>query len=581
LAELGSLIGDHWIVEATLGRGGMGTVYRCHHSENTDIKAAIKVLAAQLREDDGARRRFVREAEVLARLEHPAVVQVRSVNAEADLPHMEMEFIEGSTLADRLEEGTLDADEAVALGLSLFDALHYLHDNKVQHRDIKPDNVILRTGGGLVLVDFGLALDAKVSRLTQHNVAFGTVAYAPPEWLHPSKLKPVAWDLYAAGVVLWELLTSGIPFPASGVGDARQQALQVMLSKQSAPPLDPGESFPPSLRVLIRELTHPRPDHRPESAYIVYRALVGVQTELQGEWDADATPPSTSRSYVMAIEEEATQVPPPFRNTAEWSSLEPGPLPTASSPGSEAHESWGPSVALLGAVALLLLAAAGTVVQSSVGDGEEMSIASFLGGAVQVGREVRMVVPALPDASLLTVKIDDRRPDSVEGDMLVFVDVDRGPHVLKWVYGADCETDVCPGDACGKWCGHDDAIQMVADGEEPMEISLAIEVPTRAVTVHVVAFENPKKKWGRKKGPPTLIGWLGDQKGVVEGADVLFEGVLPGRHPLRLTVGECGETRDCWPDGLCPEGCSNTEAVVVIGWGDTALTLPSELPLPP
>ena len=214
---------DIWVVERALGAGGMGSVYRCHNRHAKRILAAIKVLEVSLRRIPGAEARFIREAEILFQLEHPNIVKVRNVRTDVDPPYLEMEFVEGRSLENILAHGALEPGRALHIATQLCDAIRYLHSKGIRHRDIKPANVLL-DGDRAKLVDFGLAVEAGMSRITEEGMTFGTVSYAPPEWIDPERLNPTKWDLYALGVVMYEMLTGTVAFPVSHQGSVRQQA---------------------------------------------------------------------------------------------------------------------------------------------------------------------------------------------------------------------------------------------------------------------------------------------------------------------------------------------------------------------
>jgi eukaryotic-like serine/threonine-protein kinase len=277
LLEPGDQI-DIWVIDQRLGSGGMGSVYRAHNQAARRILAAVKILEGHIARHPEARARFIREAEILFTLEHPNIVKVRNVRVDGEHPYIEMEFVEGESIEDRLaRDGGLPLAEALPLMAQIASAVAYLHRRGIRHRDIKPANILIREGGQAKLVDFGLAMEADATRLTQGDMSFGTVSYAPPEWVDPERLDPVRWDLYAMGVVFWEMLTGAVAFPVSGEGDARQQAFQVILKKQSHPPLDPGEGVPEPVRALIRDLTAHEPEARLSDAAEVVARLEALE----------------------------------------------------------------------------------------------------------------------------------------------------------------------------------------------------------------------------------------------------------------------------------------------------------------
>lgn len=269
---------DIWVVEAQLGAGSPGSVYRVHERDAPNVKAAVKVFELPAREAPGYRERFVREAELTSTVDHPNVVKVRSLHVDHEPPYLEMELIEGATLEDLLKDSPLSLHRALSLMTQAADALNHLHEHGVRHRDIKPANLLVTDSDQLKLVDFGLAMDADPSQITENNVSFGTVAYAPPEWVDAEQLDSVAWDTYAMGVVFWEMLTGRVAFPTSGQGSARQEAMAVILGKQGHEPLDSGDVAPTSLRELIRDMTHSTPSTRLTDAGVILARLRAIDT---------------------------------------------------------------------------------------------------------------------------------------------------------------------------------------------------------------------------------------------------------------------------------------------------------------
>jgi hypothetical protein len=286
---------DGWVVEARLGSGGMGSVYRCRNASTERIVAALKVLDRSLRSNPDASTRFVREAEILAGLDHPNIVRVRNVRVDADPPYLEMEFVEGEALDAVIRRGPAGYTRARHLLLQLADAVAYLHARGVRHRDLKPANVLVDPSDRVRLVDFGLATETTLERITEEGLNFGTVSYAPPEWMDPERLDPVQWDLYALGVVFHELLTGSIAYPMSGEGAVKKQLLQVMMNKQVAPPLDPGPAFPDPVRRLVSDLTRIDPAERPQTATDVCARLRALPDVAPGA-DGATAPPAASRA---------------------------------------------------------------------------------------------------------------------------------------------------------------------------------------------------------------------------------------------------------------------------------------------
>jgi serine/threonine protein kinase len=196
-----------------LGHGGMATVYGARDLK-LDRDVAIKLLADNFAGDDEVRRRFSREARLAAKLDHPNIVQVFDVGEDEGRPYIVMEQVEGGTLGDRLDGRRRSVPRAEALRLlsQLCEGLGHAHAKKLVHRDIKPQNLLLRASDGcLKITDFGIARAAEeTTRLTQAGKVIGTERYMAPEQLSDGKITP-AVDVYACGVVADELLPQSRP----------------------------------------------------------------------------------------------------------------------------------------------------------------------------------------------------------------------------------------------------------------------------------------------------------------------------------------------------------------------------------
>lgn len=350
---------DVWEVVAPLGAGGMGTVFRCRNARAPRIEAAIKILDPAVRRVAGAEARFIREAEILHTLDHPNVVRVFNVHLTGDLPYIEMAYVRGQTLKDRLAEGPLPLSEALRLIAQLLDAVAYLHARGIRHRDIKPANVVVDDAGRLVLVDFGLAQDVGAVTITRANTTFGTATYAPPEWIRPEQIDAAAWDVYACGVVLHEMITGTSPFLALEGSDPCAHALQVMIIKQTHPALDPGPAWPEAVRALVRDMTEPDRARRLCDARVALtrtRAILGVP-----DTDTFRTPPSLPAvpgvavaSYTPTMRGHREAVPPTFPPDAVSLSLSSPWIDRLASPDSVRSLLGGLAGASLGLVTVIV-----------------------------------------------------------------------------------------------------------------------------------------------------------------------------------------------------------------------------------
>ena len=205
--ELASSFGPYRII-TRLGRGAMGVVYRAVDSR-TGRDVALKVMSDI--GDDVAATRFTREGEAVSRMVHRNIVTVYEAGVMEQCPYIAMELLEGITLAQRMAgDEPLSLDAKLDIVAQLCEGLQYAHDHGVVHRDVKPANVWLLKNGGVKLLDFGLAKVAG-STVTRAGCVVGSVAYMSPEQLSGIDVDGRS-DLFAAGVILYELLTGQRPF---------------------------------------------------------------------------------------------------------------------------------------------------------------------------------------------------------------------------------------------------------------------------------------------------------------------------------------------------------------------------------
>lgn len=211
----GDLFAGRYRVDAVIGRGGMGTVYRV--VDETDHRPlALKVLHSAASADASAADRFRRETQLLARIEHPAVPKIYASGIENDRMYFVCELIEGDDLRTFLKRrGTFPLDDIVSIAATVADALQVAHEKGIVHRDIKPHNIMVSTDGHVRLLDFGVArgvgLDMKT--ITTTGMIVGTPEYMSPEQFQALRVGPRS-DIYSLGVVMFELATGALPFRA-------------------------------------------------------------------------------------------------------------------------------------------------------------------------------------------------------------------------------------------------------------------------------------------------------------------------------------------------------------------------------
>jgi serine/threonine protein kinase len=254
-------------VECEVGHGAFGVVYKARDPKlNRDV--AIKVLYGDALGSKTAFARFLREAQVVAQMHHSNIVPVFELGERDGVNFIVSKFIDGQVLSEVIPENGVDPDRAADLTIQLLEALAFAHDINVLHRDVKPSNVILDGKGRLHLTDFGLAglIGRETGRMTQEGAKLGTPAYMAPEQADGDirRVGPAA-DQYAAGVVLYELLTGHLPFEGAPI--------QVILYNIINTPILPLSAWRPGLDPALEAICTKATAKRPEDRYPSCSAL--------------------------------------------------------------------------------------------------------------------------------------------------------------------------------------------------------------------------------------------------------------------------------------------------------------------
>jgi serine/threonine protein kinase/tetratricopeptide (TPR) repeat protein len=266
--EPGQTLGPY-VVVSTLGRGGMGEVYRARDTK-LDRDVAIKVLPAVFGSDPDRVVRFQREAKTLAALNHPNIAAIYGLEERDGATALVLELVEGPTLADRIAQGPVPQDEAVRIATQIADALEAAHERGIIHRDLKPANVKLRPDGTVKVLDFGLAKrwsgangrEAHAAPLgdgglTGDGAILGTVGYMSPEQA-AGRPTVFASDQFSFGVILFELLTGQRPFAR----DTSVETLSAIIRDDPPPIAALNPTAPDSLQRLVERCLAKQPDHR-------------------------------------------------------------------------------------------------------------------------------------------------------------------------------------------------------------------------------------------------------------------------------------------------------------------------------
>ena len=344
-------IGGRYTLLDRHATGGMATVWRARDEWTREI-VAIKQLHPHVVADPVARVRLEREAEALRTVDHPAIVRPRGLIDDPDAPSLVMDFVSGRPLSERIADGPLPRDEAIAIAGVVADALAVAHDHGIVHRDIKPANILVDDDGAVHLVDFGIAalMDAPGDGLTADSTMVGTLRYAAPERLAGGAVSPRS-DVWALGAVLYEMVT-GVPAVTAS------DSVGALAASQAAPAT--LEGVPPYLASVIGRAMATDPADRYPDAVALRDALA-----------ADGAPiDPNAMTAVVPIATAAEAAPPP---AAQQPPVQAAPLPPVGrvDAPSRRRGSMRPGILTAGLVlaAVVLFALAGTSLLAGVTDG--------------------------------------------------------------------------------------------------------------------------------------------------------------------------------------------------------------------
>jgi serine/threonine-protein kinase len=294
------MLESRYRVDSLIARGGMSTVYRGLDTR-LDRPVAIKVMDAQYSGDRSFVDRFEREARAAARLHHPDVVAVydQGVDHGPDGDHvfLVMQLVEGCTLRDLIMDrgGRLPLSMALSVMAPVLSALAAAHQAGMVHRDVKPENVLIGTDGSVKVADFGLVRAAAEAGTTSGSIILGTVAYLSPEQVTTGAADARS-DVYAAGIVLYEMLTGRPPY----VGDTALSVAYRHVNDDVPPPSEQFPEIPPAIDQLVVRATRREPAQRPDDAAVFLAELQRARTDLGIAPVAVPVPASEERTAQMA-----------------------------------------------------------------------------------------------------------------------------------------------------------------------------------------------------------------------------------------------------------------------------------------
>lgn len=262
------MIAERYMLVSSLGEGGMADVYLAIDTI-LNREVAIKILRGELSKDPVTLLRFQREANAVSKLNHPNVVDVYDVGEYEDRHYIVMEYVRGRTLKQLISQrGALHKEEAVNIMIQLTSAVEHAHENNIIHRDIKPQNVLVKDDGTVKITDFGIALAHDTVQLTQTDAVLGSAHYLAPETTR-GEVPTNQVDIYALGIVFYELLTGSVPFH----GENPVQIAMKHLREEIPSVLDFNPTLPQSIENIILKATVKNRSQRYQSAKEMLRDL--------------------------------------------------------------------------------------------------------------------------------------------------------------------------------------------------------------------------------------------------------------------------------------------------------------------
>lgn len=254
-------IANRYVIESLVGQGGMADVYRAH-DEILNRTVAIKVLRAKLADDPLVLVRFTREASAASKLSHPNVVDIYDVGEGSGLHYIVMEFVKGTTLKQMISRrGALDMQEALSIMKQLVSGVAAAHASQIIHRDIKPQNIMIKADGTVKITDFGIAVATGSVALTHNNAVMGSAHYLAPESAR-GKAPDVRVDIYSLGIVFYELLTNQVPFSGTSPAEIAFKHMQQEMPRVR----DFNPTLPQSIENIIIKATAKDPNERYSTA---------------------------------------------------------------------------------------------------------------------------------------------------------------------------------------------------------------------------------------------------------------------------------------------------------------------------
>ena len=301
MLELGTMLSGRYEVLKRVGSGGMADVYMAKdHKLNRNV--AVKVLKSEYVEDEKFLKKFETEAQAVARLSHPNIVNIYDVGIEDGINYIVMELAEGITLKEYIrKKGYLSPKETVEISTQIASAISHAHKNHIIHRDIKPQNILVSDTGSIKVTDFGIAKATSSNTVTSTATAMGSVHYISPEQAK-GRFCDEKSDIYSLGITMYEMVTGHVPFDhENGVTIALMH-----LQNEITPPSQIRDGIPDSLEKIILKCTMKKPEERYQTADDLIADLRLVFEDTSGGY-VGVVPAIDDSPTIMIDQNELTQ----------------------------------------------------------------------------------------------------------------------------------------------------------------------------------------------------------------------------------------------------------------------------------
>ncbi len=558
---------DRYVIERVLGQGGMSVVYLARH-RRLRSKHAIKVLQVN---GPQIRKRLLLEGRVQASLKHPNIVAVTDVIEQGINLALVMEYVNGPTLYELVQE-PMSVEEALRIFRGIASGIGAAHEAGLVHRDLKPANIIMaRTNVGMVpkVSDFGLVKVIEEGN-TRTGVMMGTPNYMSPEQINDASKVDHRADLWALGVMLYEMLTGTTPF----AGENHLATFNKIANRQMRPVTALRPDLPKVIVEALNGLLTVDVDKRIQSANDVLSKLFVDGQLLDGPDRADDFRETLFTPQSAPIRGVSEPVHP-IDATRLLGDETPQPAAPAKAQPHPISRRFG---MLLFVIPMVLLSACIVVISVFLNQFGPPSVEALppVAEPIVAGpvRDVTLNIVGVEDGIDVVVVSAGQRVTRQGSGPVLMTGMPVGGANLGWAAGMGCISDSCPAQ-CETWCTTGDTSVNVPAGEG-------------AATLGLIASSASPRALIIRGSQPITRARLGPIVGVPDGSSVVFDSVHPGRHLLFIDVGECPDSAlDCSNDpGLeCPTGCASIGQAITVAAStqpmDVAVELPSPAGAPP